>query len=85
MMELAIQLSIATGRVVEDRTGLAGKYDFVLTWTPDNEHPGSEDHDQSPGPMIFTALKEQLGLRLESAKGSVDIVVVDRVERPATN
>jgi uncharacterized protein (TIGR03435 family) len=82
---LAIQLSSATGQVVEDRTGLTEKYDFVLTWTPDMEPPGSEHVDQPAGPTIFTALKEQLGLRLDAAKGRVDVLVVDHIERPSVN
>jgi bla regulator protein blaR1 len=82
---LATQLSIATGQVVEDRTGLAEKYDFVLTWTPDIEPPGSEHGDQSLGPTIFTALKEQLGLRLDPAKGRVDVLVIDHIQRPSAN
>jgi uncharacterized protein (TIGR03435 family) len=82
---LATQLSIATGQVVEDRTGLTEKYDFVLTWTPDMEAPGSEHGDQSVWPTIFTALKEQLGLRLDPAKGRVDVLVVDHIERPSVN
>jgi bla regulator protein blaR1 len=82
---LATQLSIATGQVVEDRTALAGKYDFVLTWTPDIESLGSDHDDQSLGPTIFTALKEQLGLRLDPAKGQVDVLAVDHIERPSAN
>jgi uncharacterized protein (TIGR03435 family) len=82
---LATQLSIATGLVVEDRTGLSGKYDFVLTWTPDFEPSDSEHGDQSLGPSIFTAVKEQLGLRLDPAKGMVDVLVVDHIERPSAN
>jgi uncharacterized protein (TIGR03435 family) len=85
MALLATQLSIATGQVVEDRTGLTEKYDFVLTWTPDMEPPGSEHGDQSAGPTIFTAVKEQLGLRLDAAKGLVDVLVVDRIERPTVS
>jgi uncharacterized protein (TIGR03435 family) len=82
---LATQLSIATGQVVEDRTGLTGKYDFVLTWTPDMEPPGPEHGDQSVGPTIYTAVKEQLGLRLDPAKGHVDVLVIDHIERPSVN
>jgi bla regulator protein blaR1 len=82
---LATQLSIATGQVVEDRTSLTEKYDFVLTWTPDMEPPGSERGDQSAGPTIFTAIKEQLGLRLDPAKGRVEVLVVDHIERPSIN
>jgi uncharacterized protein (TIGR03435 family) len=63
---------------VIDRTGLTGKYDYVLEW--------SFDSDASiAGPTIFTALQEQLGLRLESVKAPVDTLVIDRIERPSPN
>lgn len=64
-----------TGRPVVDRTGLTGRYDFTLTWSPDAE-------PDSDAPSIFTALQEQLGLKLEPATGPVDVLVVDSVERP---
>ena len=76
---LAAQLSIATGLIVEDETGLRGRYDFVLDWAPDQM-------DQSDTrPSIFSAVGDQLGLRLERAKGPVKTVVIDRVERPSAN
>jgi uncharacterized protein (TIGR03435 family) len=76
---LATQLSMATGLIVADETGLLGKYDFVLEWAPDEK-------DQSgTRPSIFTAVSEQLGLRLERAKGPVKTVVIDHVERPSAN
>jgi bla regulator protein blaR1 len=77
-----------------DKTGLTGKYDFVLEWTPD---PGADARAQGfgdgvtepapapGGPSIFTALQEQLGLRLESQKGPVENIVIDRVEKPSEN
>lgn len=75
---LAAQLA---GRVLDravlDGTGIAGEFDVNLEWTPD-ESP-------DPGPSIFTALQEQLGLKLESQKGVVDVLVVDHVERPSAN
>jgi uncharacterized protein (TIGR03435 family) len=75
---LAAQLAgRALGRAVLDRTGIAGEFDVNLEWTPD-ESP-------DPGPSIFAALQEQLGLKLESQKGVVDVVVVDHVERPSAN
>jgi uncharacterized protein (TIGR03435 family) len=75
------------GRVVIDKTNLAGKYDFDLTWTPDENMPkGPGDAGQPPadpdGPSLFTALQEQLGLKLEAAKGPVEILVVDHSEKP---
>jgi uncharacterized protein (TIGR03435 family) len=64
-----------TGRPVVDRTGLTGRFDFTLTWAPE----GSTDTD---APSIFTALQEQLGLKLEPTTGPVDVLVIDSVERP---
>jgi bla regulator protein BlaR1 len=87
-------LSQNMGRPVVDKTGLAGKYDFVLEWTPDlgpDAHAqGFGDGITSPapapaGPTIFTALQEQLGLRLESQKGPVENIVIDRAEKPSEN
>ena len=68
------------GRVVVDKTGLTGKYDVELKWTPD-EQQGTAD----AGPTLFTAIQEQLGLKLEPAKGPVDSFVVDQVEKPTEN
>lgn len=67
------------GRAVIDRTGLTGKFDFKLEWTPDEARTDGE------GASIFTALQEQLGLKLESTRAPVDIVVVDRLEKPTEN
>jgi uncharacterized protein (TIGR03435 family) len=72
--------SAEVGRGVVDKTGLTGRYDIALTWTPD-ERFGSGDS----GPSIFTALEEQLGLKLVPGKGPVDTIVVDHVERPSPN
>lgn len=76
----AFTLSGEVGRIVVDKTGLAGKYDIILKWTPE-EQQGSPD----AGPSILTALQEQLGLKLESTKGPVDTFVVDSVEKPSEN
>jgi bla regulator protein blaR1 len=73
---LAGRLVPLVNRVVEDRTGLRGVFDFDLEWTPDE----IAATDLS-GPSIFTALQEQLGLKLESAKGPVDVLIIDSVER----
>src|SRR5688572_8337297 len=67
-------------RVVIDRTGLTGEWDFELKWSPPNAP--SSDPDR---PSIFTALEEQLGLRLESTTGPVEVMVIDRVELPTPN
>jgi len=79
------------GRLVLDQTGLTGAYDFKLQWTPERLKPSpSQEPDTAPppdssGPSLFTALQQQLGLRLESAKGPVDTVVIDHIERPSEN
>ena len=72
---LATRLSDSVNRVVVDRTNLSGGFDITLNWTPDQSASTS-------GPSLFTAIQEQLGLKLESTRGPVDVVVVDRVERP---
>jgi bla regulator protein BlaR1 len=91
---LAQVLSGILSRPVIDKTGLTGKYDFVLEWTPDSgadaRAQGFGDGVNSPapapgGPTIFTALQEQLGLRLDSQKGPVQNIVIDRVEKPSEN
>jgi bla regulator protein blaR1 len=90
--DLVRLLSQQLGRTVLDKTGLTGKYDFTLQWTPD-ENQGPPDPpgvDTAPppdssGPSIFTAVQEQLGLKLESQKGPVKILVVDHGEKPSEN
>ena len=81
------------GRNVVDKTGLSGNYNFTLNWTPDDgelpEFKGPANGQGSPpdsaGPSIFTAIQEQLGLKLESQKGPVEILVIDHVEKPSEN
>ena len=72
------ELSVRTGRQVVDRTGLSGKWDFFVTFVPE----GSTDPD---APQLFTALQEQLGLRLTATKAMVDVLVVDSLEHPSPN
>ncbi len=67
-----------TGPLV-DRTGLIGAWDVHLVWSPD------ANPDDDTGPSIYTALQEQLGLKLESTKGPVQVLVIDHVERPSKN
>ena len=69
-------------RVVVDRTGLIGFFDFDLSWTP-NLAPGATTRDDSGS--LFTALEEQLGLKLEPIRGSVEVLVIDHVEKPTPN
>ena len=87
MTQLAYKLSRLLQRPVVNNTGLEGNYDFKLQWTPDTDPsaPEGQSADTSVGPSIFTALQEQLGLRLEATKGPVDTLVIDHVERPSQN
>jgi uncharacterized protein (TIGR03435 family) len=95
MADLAAHLSNQVGRVVLDKTGLQGDYNFTLKWTPEERSqqpfgPGPMAQNALPqpeanGPSIFTALQEQLGLKLESQKGPVEILVIDHVEKPTAN
>jgi uncharacterized protein (TIGR03435 family) len=78
------------GRLVVNKTGLTGKYDFTLKWTPDAgmgaPPPGDTGAPAEPaGPALFTALQEQLGLKLEATKDPVDTLVIDSVEMPSEN
>lgn len=81
MPKLVELLSDRIGRTVIDRTSFRGAFDFQLDFAPE-EAMGS---DPGTAPSIFAALQEQLGMRLESAKGPVEVLVIDRVERPAEN
>lgn len=84
---LARELAQILGRVVLNRTGLASRYDLTLRWTPDDAPTpllnGAPDPNAPPG--LFTAIQEQLGLKLESAKGPVKILVIDHIEHPTEN
>jgi len=72
------------GRLVLDKTGLTGIYDFTLKWTPDM-FLNANQSTANPGPSLFTALQEELGLRLDSAKAPVDRIVIDSVSPPVAN
>jgi len=97
LSQVAGSLSNFVGRTVVDRTGLSGNFDFELTYTPDQMPAGApaKPADQPTlangvaidpnGPSIFTAIQEQLGLKLESTKGPVDVLVIDSVEHPTEN
>jgi bla regulator protein blaR1 len=71
------------GRMVVDKTNLSGLYDWTLRWTPWQELGAGEPPDQRPS--LFTALQEQLALRLEPTKGRVEVVVIDHIELPSEN
>jgi uncharacterized protein (TIGR03435 family) len=77
--EFLAALSIQTGRAVIDRTGLSGTWDLHVEYAPTPAAAGAADANL---PDLFTALQEQLGLKLESATGPVQVFVVDRLERP---
>jgi len=88
-------LSQLLGRTIVDKTGLMGFFDINLRWAPDQGQlggpfglqpggPPPPPPDPS-GPSIFTAIQEQLGLRLESSKGQVQTVVIDSIEKPSEN
>jgi uncharacterized protein (TIGR03435 family) len=93
--KFAVVLSGTLARPVLDRTGLTGKYDFKLEWTEESRGPmgkggpGEMPPDPNPpdpsGPSIFSAIQQQLGLKLESQKGPVEIIVIDRAEKPSAN
>ncbi len=83
MTDLATMLARYMDRPVVDRTGLEGMFDVKLRWVPDNSRAASGGSTQDPG-SIFTAVKEQLGLRLSSGKAPIDLLVVDRVEKLPT-
>jgi uncharacterized protein (TIGR03435 family) len=88
MKFLAEDLSLQLGREVVDHTGLTGRYDFTLTWTPDNGASatgGSAPSGENQGPSLFTAVQEQLGLKLQPVKAPVDVVVIDHLEKPGEN
>ena len=101
MSDFARALSDQVGRNVLDKTGLKGDYDLTLQWTPDEGQgrmfggpggppDGKAAADSAPvidtsGPSIFTAIQEQLGLKLESQKGPVDTLTISHIEQPSEN
>jgi uncharacterized protein (TIGR03435 family) len=91
MPALAKQLTVMTGQPVLDKTGLTGNYDLALKYwfTPMRQAsdgaPDGQPPDPAGGPSLFNAIQQQLGLKLESTKGPVSIVVIDHVERPSGN
>jgi uncharacterized protein (TIGR03435 family) len=87
----AHSLSEILGRPVVDKTGLTGNFNISMEWTPDDAQLSMLPPDaprrrlEASGPSIFLAIQEQLGLKLESQKGPVEILVVDRAEKPSEN
>jgi uncharacterized protein (TIGR03435 family) len=86
---LVSQLKLGLDRHVIDETGLTGTYDFTLVFAPDEYAQPSPGLSRPPvepnGPSLFTALQEQLGLKLESARGPLEMFVIENVERPSSN
>jgi uncharacterized protein (TIGR03435 family) len=95
---LADPLTRILGHQVVDKTGLVGNYNFTLQWTPENPLPPTlgaagtpsslehaENANDAANVSLFTAIQEQLGLKLESEKSSVDVIVIDHIDPPSPN
>ena len=78
MADIAAALRRQAGRPIEDHTDLKGNFDFQIEWS-------SEEIPDSAEPSLFTVLKEQLGLKLQSAKGSLETLVIDEISHPSAN
>jgi uncharacterized protein (TIGR03435 family) len=79
-------LALVVGGTVTDKTGLTGRYDLDLKFTPERQFPGAEPPAPDPNaPSIYTAVKEQLGLKLEPQKVLEEVLVIDHIERPTEN
>ena len=78
MADIAAALRRQAGRPVEDHTDLKGNFDFQIEWAPE-ETPDSAD------PSLFTVLKEQLGLKLQSARGTTETLIIDQITHPSAN
>lgn len=86
MAQLAEELSFILDRIVVDQTGHTGLYDFSLQWKPDSSQQGYQYYNGDPNaPEIFTAIQEQLGLKLEAQKVSTPIITIEHVEEPSDN
>lgn len=82
---LARSYNTALGRDIVDKTGLSGVFDIHLTWTNDPDSRDAASPSTSDDASIFSALEEQLGLKLRSVKGPVDVLVIDHIEKPSSN
>jgi uncharacterized protein (TIGR03435 family) len=88
MSYFAFYLSQQLDKWVIDKTGLADRYDFTVQWVPDRPvRPAGGPEEATPpeGPTIFVALKEQLGLRLDPAKGPVEYLIIDKIDKLKEN
>lgn len=82
MAAFALIMKFYMDRPVVDQTGLTGRYDFRLKWTFDESKAPT---DGTAAPSLFTAVQEQLGLKLDAVKAPADVLVVDKVEKPGAN
>ena len=92
MVQLASALSSQLSAIVVDKTGIEGRFDASFQWTPDQamrlksgDPAPAPPPDATPGPSIFTAIQEKLGLRLESRKVPTEVIVIDHAQRPSEN
>jgi len=89
MLAASLAGFVGQGRPVIDKTGLSGRFDFTMEWAPETSSAPPSDGPTMPperlGPTPLQALRDQLGLKLEAARGPVRILVIDRVERPSEN
>jgi uncharacterized protein (TIGR03435 family) len=81
MRDFALNMNFYEDRPVVDRTSLPDRYDFTLKWTFDV----SRENEPDAPPSVFTAIREQLGLRMDPVKGLAEVLVIDHVERPSEN
>ncbi|HEY2382682.1 MAG TPA: TIGR03435 family protein [Terriglobia bacterium] len=84
MADLAVQLQDATRRTVLDRTGISGEFNYDIQYAPIGSQVGAET-DGLSGPSLFTAIQEQLGLKVEATRAPVEVLTIDRALRPSEN
>jgi uncharacterized protein (TIGR03435 family) len=88
MALLASGMSMTVGRPVVDRSGITDRIDYRLEWTPESNGPGIAGEEVQPDPHPVTrmdAVRDQLGLKLQSTKAPVQTLVIDHIERPTEN
>lgn len=83
--DLAANLSWLLSKPISDKTNLTGRYDVELRWTPESVEMRSDNSSEQETPDIFTAIQEQLGLKLQPAKGPVRVLIIDHIEKPSDN
>jgi uncharacterized protein (TIGR03435 family) len=81
LAEFSQNMGMVLDRPMVDQTGLAGRFDFVLRWTPE----GARTDDSNSPPGLFTAIQEQIGLRLDATRAPVDVLVIDHIDKPSPN